>query len=29
VAEASVKYDFLPKIIPKATVAHATKSIDS
>ena len=29
VAEANVKYDFLPKIIPKITVAQATKSIDS
>ena len=29
VAEAKVKYDFLPNIIPNITVAHATKIIDS
>jgi hypothetical protein len=29
VADANVKYDFLPNIIPKITVAQATKIIDS
>ena len=29
VADAKVKYDFLPNIIPNITVAHATKIIDS